>query len=187
MNDLTHILGLVESGEAKGAEALFPLVYDELRRLAAHKITQEPPGHTFQATALVHEAWLRLAGGKEASFQNRAHFFAAAAEAMRRILIERARRRLAVKRGGGNRLLDVSELEIPAPPVADDSLLVINEALERFAMVEPRKADLVKLRYFVGMSFQEAAAALDIAVPTAKQWWAYARAWLAVEIRREKP
>jgi RNA polymerase sigma factor (TIGR02999 family) len=161
---------------------LLPLVYDELRRLAAHKMANEPAGHTLQPTALVHEAWLRLAG-QNRDFAGRTHFFAAAAEAMRRILIERARRRLAAKRGGGAPPQNVDEVEIPAAVADDDQLLAVNEALEKLAAVDPRKAELVKLRYFVGMNFEEAAAALGIAVPTAKQWWAYARAWLTVEMR----
>jgi RNA polymerase sigma factor (TIGR02999 family) len=144
-------------------------------------------GHTLQPTALVHEAWLRLAGDEAARFQNRAHFFGAAAEAMRRILIERARRRFAAKRGNDMVLLDVDEMEIPSPAVDDDSLLAVNEALEKFTTVDPRKAELVKLRYFVGMNFDETAAALSIAVPTAKQWWSYSRAWLTVEMRGAKP
>ena len=162
---------------------MLPLVYEELRRVAANKMANEAPGQTLQPTALVHEAWLRLGGGDAPSFQNRAHFFGAAAEAMRRILIERARRRLAVKRGGGTAPVALDEIEIPSPTADDDQLLAVNEALEKFAALDPRKAELVKLRYFVGMSFDEAAAALGIAVPTAKQWWAYARAWLTVELR----
>ena len=182
MSDLTQILGRIDQGDANAAEELLPLVYGELRKLAAHKMVNEAPGQTLQPTALVHEAWLRLAGGDSPQFQNRAHFFGAAAEAMRRILIERARRRLAAKRGGGAGRVDVDEIEIPAP-ASDDDLLAVNEALEKFSTLDPRKAELVKLRYFVGMTFEEAAAALGIAVPTPNQWWAYARAWLAVEMR----
>jgi RNA polymerase sigma factor (TIGR02999 family) len=153
-----------------------------LRKLAPAKMAHEAAGHTLQPTALVHEVWLRLGGDEAPSFQNRAHFFGAAAEAMRRILIERARRRLAAKRGGGAVNVDLDEIEITSP-VADDQLLAVNEALEKFAAIDPRKAELVKLRNFVGLSFDEAATALGIAVPTAKQWWAYARAWLTVELR----
>jgi len=184
---ITHILGRLEQGDAKAAEELLPLVYDELRRLAANKMAHEAPGQTLQPTALVHEAWLRLGGSDAPGFQNRAHFFGAAAEAMRRILIERARRRIAAKRGGGAQVVDLDEIEIPSPAADDDRLLAVNEALEKFAALEPRKAELVKLRYFVGMSFDEAATALGIAVPTAKQWWAYARAWLTVELREAGP
>jgi len=183
VSDITHVLGRLEQGDAKAAEELLPLVYDELRRLAANKMANEQPGHTLQPTALVHEAWLRLGGIDAPGFQNRAHFFGAAAEAMRRILIERARRRIAAKRGGGAVQVDLDEIEIPSPVADDDQLLAVNEALEKFAALDPRKAELVKLRYFVGMSFDEASTALGIAVPTAKQWWAYARAWLTVELR----
>jgi RNA polymerase sigma factor (TIGR02999 family) len=187
MNDITRILSRVQGGEAKAAEELLPLVYEELRRLAAARMANEIAGHTLQPTALVHEAWLRLGGDAAPAFQNRAHFFGAAAEAMRRILIERARRRLAAKRGGGAISVELDELQIPSPTGDDDQLLAVNEALEKFATLDPRKAELVKLRYFVGMSFEEAAAALGVAVPTAKQWWAYARAWLTVELRHESP
>ena len=172
------------NGGAFTTEALLPLVYEELRRLAAAKMAREQPGSTIQATVLVHEAWLRL-GGSEQKWDSRPHFFAAAAEAMRRILIERARRRLAAKRGAGAQAVPLEDIEIAAPlPTDDDQLLALNEALEQFAMVDSRKAELVKLRYFVGLNFEESAAALGIAVPTAKQWWAYARAWLTVEMRR---
>ena len=187
MSGITHILGRLEQGDAKAAEELLPLVYDELRRLAASKMANEAPGHTLQPTALVHEAWLRLGGSEAPSFQNRAHYFGAAAEAMRRILIERARRRLAAKRGGGTAPVELDEIEIPSPMADDNRLLALNEALEKLAALDPRKAELVKLRYFVGMSFDEAATALGIAVPTAKQWWAYARAWLTVELREAGP
>jgi RNA polymerase sigma factor (TIGR02999 family) len=182
VSDITQLLSAIDQGDAKAAGELLPLVYQELRRLAAHKMAAEPSNHTLQPTALVHEAWLRLAGDDAARFQNRAHFFAAAAEAMRRILIERARRRMAAKRGGGQIPLDADEIDLPSPAQDDESLLDLNEALEKFAAIDPRKADLVKLRYFVGMTFDEAATALGIAVPTAKQWWAYARAWLRVEM-----
>ena len=183
VSELTQILERVERGDSTAAAKLLPLVYDELRRLAAQKMAGEAAGHTLQPTALVHEAWLRLGGAEAPAFQNRAHFFGAAAEAMRRILIEHARRRLAAKRGSGIEPLDADELEISSPVADDDQLLAVNEALEKFAAVDARKAELVKLRYFVGLNFEEAAAALGIAVPTAKQWWAYARAWLTVEMR----
>ena len=183
MSDITRILDRVQQGDAQAAAELLPLVYEELRKVAAAKMAQERSGQTLQATALVHEAWLRLGGSEAPLFQNRAHFFGAAAEAMRRILIERARRKIAAKRGGGAQVLDVDEIEIPSPAADDDRLLAVNEALEKFAALEPRKAELVKLRYFAGMSFDEAATTLGIAVPTAKQWWAYSRAWLTVELR----
>ena len=184
MSEVTQILDAISQGNSKAAEELLPLVYDELRRLAAFKMASESPGQTLQPTALVHEAWLRLAGREgQAQFQGRTHFFCAAAEAMRRILIDRARRRLSAKRGAGAAKLDIDEVEIAAP-VEDEELLALNEALERFAMFDPRKAELVKLRYFTGFTFAEAAEALGVAVPTAKEWWAYSRAWLRVELAR---
>ena len=177
----------MEQGDLKAAEELLPLVYGELRRLAAQKMAHEATGHTLQPTALVHEAWMRLGGSDAPTFQNRAHFFGAAAEAMRRILIEHARRRLAAKRGAGAEVVDFDSLEISSAIADDDQLLAVNEALEKFAVLDPGKAELVKLRYFVGMNFEETAAALGIAVPTAKQWWAYARAWLTVEMGGPAP
>jgi RNA polymerase sigma factor (TIGR02999 family) len=187
VSELTHILGRVERGDPKAAAELLPIVYQELRLLAAQKMAHEAAGHTLQPTALVHEAWMRLGGPQAPAFQNRAHFFGAAAEAMRRILIEHARRRRAAKRGAGVEVVDLDGLEIASPEAHDDQLLAVNEVLEKFAAVDARKAELVKLRYFVGLNFEEAAAALGIAVPTAKQWWAYARAWLMVEIRGSAP
>ena len=182
MSEVTRILERVEQGDPKAAEELLPLVYDELRKLAAHKMAAEATGHTLQPTALVHEAWLRLGGDEQPGWQNRAHFFGAAAEAMRRILVERARRRQALKRGGGVEPLNVDEIEIPSSVTDDDALLRVNEALEKFAVLDSRKAELVKLRYFVGLTFDEAAKVLGVTVPVAKQWWAYARAWLVVEM-----
>ena len=182
VSDVTRILDRVQQGDPKAAEELLPLVYGELRKLAAHKMAGERNGHTLQPTALVHEAWLKLSGPDKPDWNGRQHFFAAAAEAMRRILVDRARRRLAVKRGAAQECLDVDELDIPAP-APDDQLLAVNDALEKFAQLDPRKAELVKLRYFAGMNYEEAATALGIAVPTAKHWWAYARAWLTVEMR----
>jgi len=187
LSEFTHILERVEHGDAKAAGELLPMVYDELRRLAARKMAHEAAGHTLQPTALVHEAWMRLGGNDAPTFQNRAHFFGAAAEAMRRILIEHARRRLAAKRGAGAEVVDLDGLEISSPIADDDQLLAVNDALEKLATLDPRKAELVKLRYFVGLNFEETAAALNIAVPTAKQWWAYTRAWLTVEMRRSAP
>ncbi len=183
MSDVTQLLNAIDAGDPKAADQLLPLVYEELRTLAAVKMAREKPGQTLQPTALVHEAWLRLAGAEQHRWDNRRHFFAAAAEAMRRILVERARRRTAAKRGGGAEKVDLEETELPSPAAEDDQLLAVNEALDKFAALDPRKAELVKLRYFVGMNFEEAATALGIAVPTAKQWWAYARAWLTVELR----
>jgi RNA polymerase sigma factor (TIGR02999 family) len=182
LSEVTRILERAGQGDPKAAQELLPLVYEELRRLASQRMARETAGHTLQPTALVHEAWLRLGGGEGAQFENRAHFFGAAAEAMRRILIERARRRQAAKRGSGAAPLDVDEMDIPSPVADDDRLLAVDEALEKFSAIDPRKAELVKLRYFVGMNFEEAASALGITVPVAKQWWAYARAWLRVEM-----
>ncbi len=185
MSDLTCILDRVQQGDAKAAEQLLPLVYEELRKLAAHKMAQEAPGQTLQTTALVHEAWLRLGGDGQPAWQNRAHFFAAAAEAMRRILVERARRRTALKRGGGAIPASLDEVEIPMAVADAERLLAVDEALEQFTALEPRKAQLVKLRYFTGMTYEEAASVLGIAVPTAYEWWAYSRAWLAIALRRQ--
>ncbi len=181
MSDVTQLLQAASTGDPRAAAELLPLVYDELRRLAAHRLAGERNGHTLQPTALVHEAWLKISGDQQRDWNGRQHFFATAAETMRRILVDRARRRLAAKRGAGEVCLDADELDIPAP-APDDQLLAVSEALEKFAMLDARKAELVKLRYFVGMSFEEAAEAMGIAVPTAKQWWAYARAWLRVEM-----
>jgi RNA polymerase sigma factor (TIGR02999 family) len=178
------MLDSIAQGDPKAAEKLLPLVYEELRRLAAHKMASEAPGHTLQPTELVHEAWLRLSAGKEPHWENRAHFFGAAAEAMRRILVQRARRRTAWKRGGGAVRVNLDELEIPMVVAEEERLLAVDEALEKLAAIHPRKAELVKLRYFTGLTFEEAASVLGIAVPTAKEWWAYARAWLAGELRQ---
>lgn len=179
---MTLILNRLEQGDGTAAAELLPLVYDELRQMASRKMASEAPGHTLQPTALVHEAWLRLGVNDQPRWQSRAHFFGAAGEAMRRILVERARRRLAAKRGGGVEPVDLDNIELPTPVTDDDALLRVNEALEKLAAVEARKAELVKLRYFVGMTFEEAAGVLGITVPVAKQWWAYARAWLSVEL-----
>ena len=184
MSEVTRILDSIAQGDPKAAEELLPLVYEELRRLAAHKMASEAPGHTLQPTELVHEAWIRLTAGKEPHWANRAHFFGAAAEAMRRILVQRARKRTAWKRGGRAERVSLDEMEIPMAAVDDERLLAVDEALEKLAARHPRKAELVKLRYFTGLTFEEAAAVLGIAVPTAKEWWAYARAWLAVELRQ---
>jgi RNA polymerase sigma factor (TIGR02999 family) len=183
MSNVTQLLNASRAGDGKAEEQLLELVYEELRKLATAKMAREKPGQTLQPTALVHEAWLRL-GGAPLQFQNSTHFFGAAAEAMRRILIERARRRVAAKRGNGAISIDADEIEIPSPIADDAQLLDVNEALERFALLDPRKAALVKFRYFVGLSFEEAASVLGISVPTAKQWWAYSRAWLKVELRK---
>jgi RNA polymerase sigma factor (TIGR02999 family) len=175
MLDITSILSQIESGDPSAAEQLLPLVYDELRKLAATKLAQEKPGQTLDATALVHEAYLRLVGDRD--FADRRHFFRVAAEAMRRILIDRARRKLRTRHGGQRERVPLSEAEIAADaPV--EQLLALDEQLERFSALEPVKAELVKLRYFVGLSEEEAAAALGISRATASRYWTYARAWL---------
>ena len=180
MHEVTRILEAAGRGDAGAAAELLPLVYDELRKLAAARLAREAPGHTLDATALVHEAYLRLAsGGNEshAAWDHRGHFFAAAAEAMRRILVESARRKRAEKHGGGLHRHDAADLPIAAPEPSED-LIALDEALERFAAIDPAKADLVKLRYFAGLTIEEAADALDISPATAKRHWAYSRAWL---------
>jgi len=183
VSDITRILERAEEGDPLAASQLVPAIYDELRRLAAHKMAKELPGQTLQPTALVHEAWLRLGADAQPAWKSRGHFFAAAAEAMRRILVERGRRRMALKRGAGIAAVSLDEVEIPLEAADDEGLLKVNDALDKFCAISPRKAELVKLRYFVGMTFEEAASALEIAVPTAKEWWAYARAWLEVELK----
>lgn len=179
-----RILDAATAGDRQAAEQLIPLVYEELRRLAAWRLRNEALQGTLNATALVHEAYLRLSPGEE-RWENRGHFFSAAAEAMRRILVERARWRKAERHGGKLHRTELPDGEIAAPIQNDDELLAVHEALDRFADAEPRKAELVKLRYFTGMTIDEAAAALDISAPTAKRDWAYAKAWLFREITRE--
>lgn len=179
MDDITLILQACHEGKPHAADQLLAAVYQELRHLAAAKMSRELPGQTLQATALVHEAWLKLG---DATFQNRAHFFGAAAEAMRRILIDRARKRQAVRHGGGQERVDLDGLEIAAPVIQDDELLAVHEALDKLAAHDARKAELVKLHYFVGLTFAQAAEVLNISEPTAKRDWAYARAWLHREI-----
>jgi RNA polymerase sigma factor (TIGR02999 family) len=181
MSEATQILSAIESGDAKAADQLLPLVYEELRRLAASRMANEAAGHTLQPTALVHEAWLRLVGDQTPKFENRAHFFVAAAEAMRRILIDRARQKRAVRHGGGQQRVELEQVELPFPG-DDDQLLAVNEALDKLASVHPLEAQVVKLRYFVGLTHDEAAEALGISVRTAKYYWAHARAWLFHEI-----
>lgn len=185
MTDVTRILLDIEQGDPQAAEHLLPLVYDELRKLAAQKLAQEKPGQTLQATALVHEAYLRLVGTQDPGWNGRNHFLAAAAEAMRRLLIERARRKRAEKRGGELRRVNLDDVDPPADPggapAAD--LLALDEALTRFAAEDPVKAELVKLRYFAGLSVEEAAGALGISRATASRHWDYARSWLYSELR----
>jgi RNA polymerase sigma factor (TIGR02999 family) len=181
VTDVTRILERVQQGDSQAAEALLPLVYDELRRLAAHKMAQEMAGHTLQPTALVHEAWLRLAGNEVQSWQNRAHFFGAAAEAMRRILIESARRKARLKRGGHWERVNLEDIQL-ATESDPATLLTIDQALEKLAREHPEKAELVKFRFFVGLSLPEAARALNLSETTAKRHWAFARAWLYGEL-----
>lgn len=180
MSDVTPLLEAIQHGDARAGEELLPLVYAELRQLARAKMARENPGHTLQPTALVHEAWLRVGAQ---SFENRAHFFGAAAEAMRRILVERARRKLAVRHGAGQEQVNLDDVEI-ASPARDDQLLAVHEALELLAMEDAQSAELVKLRYFTGLSLAEAAEVLGLAGRTAERQWAYARAWLFAAIKR---
>jgi RNA polymerase sigma factor (TIGR02999 family) len=188
MSDVTHILAQIESGDPSAAEQLLPLVYDELRKLAAAKLAQEKPGQTLQATALVHEAYLRLVGVScslsPVSFNSRGHFFAAAAEAMRRILVDQARRRKAAKRGGEAQREELHESAIVAGRPADE-LLAVHDVLDRLAEIDPAAARLVKLRFFVGLNMSEVAEAMGISVRSAHDIWAYARTWLHQKIGTE--
>jgi len=183
VTEVTRILERIELGEPKAAAELLPLVYQELRRLASHKMAQEAPGQTLQPTALVHEAWLRLVGSEPRKFDGRGHFFCAAAEAIRRILIENARRKGRLKRGGQWQRVDLETLDV-AVATDDETLLAVNEALERLAAIDPAGAELIKLRFFAGLSNVEAAKALGLAERTAKRTWAYARAWLHEELTK---
>lgn len=185
MNEATRILSAIEQGDAAAAEQLLPIVYDELRKLAAQRLAHESPGQTLQATALVHEAYLRLIGSDGQAglrWDSRGHFFAAAAEAMRRILIDRARARKREKRGGGRPRIDLNAARLSIDAVPDD-LLDLDDALTRLAAQEPIKAELVKLRFFAGMTNRQAADFLGISRTTADRYWAYARVWLFSEIR----
>ena len=177
------MLDSIAQGDPKAAEELLPLVYEELRHLAAAKMAAEPPGQTLQPTALVHEAWLRLGGTPDANFANRAHFFAAAAEAMRRILVENARRKRRLKHGGGQRRVDLDILDV-AITSDDDHLLSVDEALDKLGAQDTLAADLIKLRFFAGLSNVEAARLLGVPERSAKRTWAYARAWLYEELKR---
>ena len=208
MSDITRILAQIDQGDPEAAEQLLPLVYDELRKLAALRLAHEKPGQTLQATALVHEAYLRLVGSKESgvrdqesagnlipdsrpltpdtcplspAFDSRRHFFAAAAEAMRRILVERYRRKQAQKHGGGMERIPLDEVELAAPAL-DHDLLVLDDALNRLTQADPAAAELVKLRFFAGMTIQEAASLLGVSSRTANEYWSYAKAWLLREI-----
>ena len=184
MSDATVMLAAIGAGDSQAAEQLLVLVYDELRRLAASKLAHESPGQTLQPTALVHEAWLRLVGDQTRSFKDREHFFRASAEAMRRILIDRARRKHTQRHGGGYQRVDFESLDLAAPP-AEGQLLAVNEALDKFAAEHPVQAELVKLRYFAGMTNEEVSEVMGISVSTVKNYWSFSRAWLLNEIESE--
>jgi RNA polymerase sigma factor (TIGR02999 family) len=183
MSEVTRVLSAIEQGNPHAAEQLLPLVYDELRQLAAQKMAQEKPGQTLDATALVHEAYLRLVGDRQ--FASRRHFFAAAAEAMRLILVDNARRKATARHGGGLRRVPLADVQ--ALNTSPDELLALDDALTRFATQEPAKAELVKLRFFARMSNPEAAAALGISVATAERWWVFARTWLYADLADKAP
>lgn len=185
MNEATRILHAIENGDARAANELLPMVYQELRRLAAHKMACEASAHTLQPTALVHEAYLRLVGpGQSQHWDGRGHFFAAAAEAMRRILVDRAREKKALKRGGDLQRVDLEGLELPSP-MPDDELLALDEALDRLATVDTRAAQMVKLCFFIGLTQEEAARELGVSLATAERVWGFARAWLLREVRKQ--
>ena len=184
MSDITRILAAIEQGDARAADELLPLVYEELRRLAAQKMSQERPGQTLQATALVHEAYIRLVGSDARDWSGRTHFFAAAAEAMRRILIENARRKHRLKRGGARQRIDLDHADIVIEGPSDD-IVALDEALKKLALEDPVKADLVKLRYFAGLTIEQAAGMLDISKATADRYWSYSRAWLFDELKSD--
>jgi RNA polymerase sigma factor (TIGR02999 family) len=185
MSEMTRILSAIEQGDAQAAAQLLPLVYDELRKLAAQKLAHEKPGQTLQATALVHEAYLRLVGGQNVQgWDGRGHFFAAAAEAMRRILLNRARDKKRGKRGGERRRVDLDQVEI-ALDTSDEQLIALDEALTQFAAEDPDASRLVNLRFFAGLTLKDAAASLGLAPRTAERQWAYARAWLYARLRQD--
>jgi len=188
MSDVTRILSAIEQGDPSAAEQLLPLVYDELRQLAAQRLAREKPGQTLEATALVHEAYLRLVDSEQAQqFNSRGHFFAAAAEAMRRILVESARRKGRLKRGGGLARLDLGAAEEAAVPEVREDLLALDEALTKLAAADPQAARLVELRYFGGLPVAEAARSLGVSPRTADRLWAFARAWLLREVGGDAP
>lgn len=182
MSDVTRILNAIERGDAKATDELLPLVYEELRLLAAQKLSHEPPGQTLQATALVHEAYLRLVGEQRQSWDSRGHFFAAAAEAMRRILVESARRKKTQRKGGDCRRVDLADSGAAAEDLRCDDLLVLDQALEKLSQKDEMKANVVKLRYFAGLTIEQTACSLGISPATAKRYWTYARAWLIREM-----
>ena len=184
MSNVTEILKAIHKGDGSAADELLPLVYEELRKLAAARMVSQPAGHTLQPTALVHEAWLRLAGA-DAKFEGRTHFFAASAEAMRHILVDHARRKSALRHGGGQQRVEFNEAGLPAPG-NDDRILAVNDALDKLAAENKLGADLVKLRYFVGMTLAEAAQALGVSERTADNYWAYAKVWLVREMQAQR-
>jgi RNA polymerase sigma factor (TIGR02999 family) len=184
MNEVSRILSALEQGDPHAAGQLLPLVYEELRKLAAQRLAQEKPGHTLQATALVHEAYLRLVGSEQGQAWNgRGHFFGAAAEAMRRILVERARRKGRLRHGGGRHRVDLLDAEVAAP-TDDEQLLLLDEALVRLAVARPQAAELVKLRFFVGLTLEQIAPILGLSERTCRRLWVFARAWLRRDIER---
>lgn len=184
MSDITRILIAIEQGDARAVDELLPLVYEELRRLAAQKMSKERPGQTLQATALVHEAYIRLVGSDDRDWRGKTHFFAAAAEAMRRILIENARRKQRLKRGGPRQKIDLENADIVIEGPSDD-IIALDEALANLALEDPVKADLVKLRYFAGLTIEQTAKILNISRATADRYWSYSRAWLFDEINKD--
>ena len=185
MSDVTRILTAIERGDAKAADELLPLVYEELRRLAARKMSQEPPGQTLQATALVHEAYVRLVGAEAQNWDGRTHFFAAAAEGMRRILIENARRKQRHRHGGGRQKVELDDADVAIEGPSTD-IIALDEALNKLAKEDGVVADLVKMRYFTGLTLEQAAALLGVSRRTADRYWAYAKAWLYQEITKDK-
>jgi RNA polymerase sigma factor (TIGR02999 family) len=184
MSDVTQLLSAIDAGDPKAADQLLPLVYEELRRLAAQKMAHEAPGQMIQPTALVHEAWLRLVGSHDQRWNSRGHFFAAAAEAMRRILIDNARRKNRFRHGKGLTRVDLERVDV-AIHSDDDTLICVDDALQKLAQEDPVKAELVKLRFFIGLSIAEAGRALGLSESTAKRHWTYARAWLYEELKGE--
>ena len=185
MSDVTQLLHALDAGDPKAADQLLPLVYEELRKVAAIRMAQEKPGQTLQATALVHEAWLRLVGAEEQRWDSRGHFFAAAAESMRRILVEKARRRLRIRHGGGLERVNLEDVEIPGG-VREEQLVAVDEALAELEQQDPRKAEVVKLRYFVGMTNRETAEATGLSEATVERHWSFAKAWMFSRIQSSR-
>lgn len=187
MSDVTQLLGAIEAGDPKAADQLLPLVYTELRKLAAAKMAHEKPGQTLQATALVHEAWLRLTGSEASgAWNSRGHFFGAAAEAMRRILVDRARQKARVRHGGTLERVDLEHVTL-ATADPDETVLAVHEAIEKLALQSPQKAEIVKLHYFTGLDYPEIARALGLSLSTVERHWAYARSWLYRELKQNLP